>query len=221
MRMRKHKHTEERLALCRDLLPEAPEENRGAWRRLFAARMEREPTALEVEVGCGKGGFICEMARRRPEAAFVAVEVCREALLLAVEKAKAADLKNVLFLCVDARTLGEIFAEREVEKIYLNFSDPWPKGRHAKRRLTAPSFLALYRAVLAPGGCVRQKTDNAPLFAWSVESFRENGWRLEDLTDDLHHSPRAADNIMTEYEKTWSEKGFSIHAVTAYPPEEA
>ncbi len=221
MRMRKHKHTEERLALCASLLPENPGENRGAWRKLFAARMEREPVGLELEIGCGKGGFILQLAERHPHVAFVAVEVCREALLLAVEKCKAADLKNVLFLCLDAATLGEIFADGEVERIYLNFSDPWPKSRHAKRRLTAPAFLALYQTLLAPGGTVRQKTDNAPLFAYSLSSFRENGWALSQVTDDLHNSPWAADNLMTEYEKTWSEKGFSIHALTAAPPRKA
>ena len=219
MRMRKHKHTEERLALCLDYLPEEPESYKGAWRAVFADRMGRAPARLELEIGCGKGGFILQLAQRRPETAFVAVEVCREALLLAVEKCKAADLKNVLFLCADARSLVNVFDGGEVEHIYLNFSDPWPKYRHAKRRLTAPSFLELYRYLLAPGGAVRQKTDNAGLFTFSVESFQENGWRLEDLTDDLHNSPYAADNIMTEYEKTFSEKGFTIHALTAYPPE--
>lgn len=219
MRMRKHKHTDERLALCADLLPEAPEEYSGKWREVFAQRMGKAPDRLELEIGCGKGGFILGLAGRDQNTAFVAVEVCREALLLAVEKCKAAELKNVLFLCMDARALETVFTPGEVEKIYLNFSDPWPKFRHAKRRLTAPAFLALYQTLLAPGGAVRQKTDNAPLFAYSLESFRENGWRLTDVTDDLHNSPWAVGNIMTEYEKTWSEKGFSIHALTAFPPE--
>lgn len=219
MRMRKHKHTDERLALCADLLPEFPEDCRGDWRRVFAERMGREPAKLELEIGCGKGGFISGLAAREKDTAFVAVEVCREALLLAVEKCKAAGLKNVLFLCVDARTLENVFAPGEVEKIYLNFSDPWPKFRHAKRRLTAPAFLRLYQTLLAPGGVVRQKTDNQGLFSYSLESFRENGWSLTEVTDDLHNSPWAEGNIMTEYEKTWSEKGFTIHALTASPPE--
>lgn len=223
MRMRKHKHTEERLEKCADFLRDPAEAAggvwQGKWRAEFAARMGSEPKRLELEIGCGKGGFILALATKNPDTAFVAVEVCREALLLAVEKCKAAELKNVLFLCMDAQRLSDVFAAGEVEKIYLNFSDPWPKFRHAKRRLTAPAFLALYRTLLAKGGSVRQKTDNAPLFAYSVESFRENNWRLEDVTDDLHNSPQASDNIMTEYEKTWSEKGFTIHALTAFPPE--
>ena len=219
MRMRKHKHTDERLALCADLLPAFPDEYKGNWREVFARRMGKVPERLELEIGCGKGGFILGLATREENTAFVAVEVCREALLLAVEKCKAANLKNVLFLCLNAQTLANVFEPGEVEKIYLNFSDPWPKFRHAKRRLTAPAFLALYQTLLAKGGAVLQKTDNAPLFAYSLESFRENNWRLEDVTDDLHNSPWAEGNIMTEYEKTWSEKGFTIHALTAFPPE--
>ena len=223
MRMRKHKHTEERLALCAELLRDPDDAFngawRGAWRKEFAVRMGFEPVRLELEIGCGKGGFILGMATREKDTAFVAVEVCREALLLAVEKAKAAELSNVLFLCMDAQKLAAVFAPGEVEKIYLNFSDPWPKYRHAKRRLTAPAFLKLYQTLLAPGGAVRQKTDNQGLFAYSLESFKENGWTLTEVTDDLHSSPWAEGNIMTEYEKTWSEKGFTIHALTAFPPE--
>lgn len=217
MRMRKHKHTEERLAACQDLLPQAPEELQGKWREEFARRMGTAPAGLELEIGCGKGGFMLALAQSRPDTAYVAVELCREAMLLAVEKCRAADLKNVLFLCVDARGLDQVFQEGEIDRIYLNFSDPWPKSRHAKRRLTAPAFLALYQKLLSPQGEIRQKTDNVGLFEFSLQSFQEAGWALLDVTDDLHHSPQAEGNIMTEYEKNFSEKGFPIHALTARP----
>jgi tRNA (guanine-N7-)-methyltransferase len=137
-------------------------------------------------------------------------------MLLAVEKMAEAGLNNVLFLNGDAAKLDEWFEEGEIDQIYLNFSDPWPKSRHAKRRLTAPSFSAVYRKILAPDGCIRQKTDNVLLFESSLENYLACGWRLEDMTRDLHSSPYAQDNILTEYEINFSAKGFPIHAVTAY-----
>ncbi len=217
MRMRKKKHTDERLAACERYLITEPVAHRGRFRELFAkAGEERKARRLELEIGCGKGAFILELAKRNPETLFVAVEFCREAMLLAVEKVAAAGLENVLFLGADAKNLAEYFAEGEVDCIYLNFSDPWPKARHAKRRLTAPSFLAVYRSILADGGAIRQKTDNVLLFESSLESYPACGWRVENVTRDLHHSEWAADNILTEYEITFSGKGLSINAVTAY-----
>ncbi|MBR2616564.1 MAG: tRNA (guanosine(46)-N7)-methyltransferase TrmB [Clostridia bacterium] len=214
MRMRKKKHTEDRLAVCADILVTSPAEHRGAWRSLFGEGSEGR--RLEVEIGCGKGAFILEMARRRPETLFVAVEYCREAMLLAVEKVHAAALENVRFLNADAALLAEYFAPGEVDAIYLNFSDPWPKARHAKRRLTAPSFLEVYRTILADAGFIRQKTDNVLLFESSLENYAACGWRTEGICRDLHASPEAADNILTEYEITFSGKGLTINAVTAY-----
>ena len=144
------------------------------------------------------------MAKREPEVLFLAVEMCREALLLAMEKAKDAGVKNLLFLCENAAELKEVFAFEEVDRIYLNFSDPWPKGKHAKRRLTAPSFLEVYAHMLKPDGFLRQKTDNVILFESSLENYEALGWRLSDLTDDLHASGQNADNVETEYEKNFS-----------------
>ncbi len=212
MRMRKKKHTEERLAACGNLVVTEPEKNKGSWRSQFS----KEGTRLEMEIGCGKGAFLLEMAKRHPDTLFVAVEYCREAMLLAVEKIFREGLENVLFLCVDAARLQDYFAEGEIDAIYLNFSDPWPKARHAKRRLTSPLFLAVYRAVLRPEGYIRQKTDNVLLFESSLESYAACGWRTEDVCRDLHNSPWAENNIMTEYEKNFSGKGLAIHAVTAY-----
>lgn len=212
MRMRTKKHLKERLAVCDALLVHDPAALRGAWRSRFAHPARR----LELEIGCGKGAFILEMARRHPEINFVAVEYCKEAMLLAVEKVFAAALENVIFLNADAALLGEYFAPGEVDRIYLNFSDPWPKARHAKRRLTAPSFLGVYREILSEEGSIRQKTDNVLLFESSLESYAACGWRTDEICRDLHHSPEAADNILTEYEINFSGKGLAINAVTAY-----
>jgi tRNA (guanine-N7-)-methyltransferase len=146
----------------------------------------------------------------------VAVEFCREAMLLAVEKVASEGVQNVLFLNADAAKLAEYFAPEEIDQIYLNFSDPWPKARHAKRRLTAPSFLAVYRTILKQGGRICQKTDNILLFESSLENYAACGWRTENICRDLHASDRAGENILTEYEITFSAKGLKINAVDAY-----
>lgn len=215
MRMRKKKHTDERLAACAGLLITEPEAHMGKYRTLFGVE-NCEDRRLELEIGCGKGAFILELAKRNPETLFVAVEFCREAMLLAVEKIAAQELPNVLFLNADAAKLAEYFAPSEVDAIYLNFSDPWPKSRHAKRRLTAPGFLEVYRTILAEGGWIRQKTDNVLLFESSLENYALCGWETKDVCRDLHNSPAAKDNILTEYEITFSGKGLTINAVTAY-----
>lgn len=217
MRMRKKKHTEDRLGVCSRFLVTEPEKQKGTWRELFSKKATSgKDLPLHLEIGCGKGAFILEMAKRHPETLFVAVEYCREAMLLAVEKVFAEDLPNVLFLNADAARLQEYFAPGEVDVIYLNFSDPWPKARHAKRRLTAPTFLAAYRAILKDGGFIRQKTDNALLFESSLENYNACGWRCENVCRDLHASSENEDNIRTEYENNFSAKGFKICAVTAY-----
>ena len=215
MRMRKKKHTEERLARCQNLLIENAEAHKGAYRKLFPLE-NPEQRELHLEIGCGKGAFITELAKRNPQVLFVAVEYCREAMLLAVEKAANEGLDNVLFLNADAAKLAEYFAPQEIDRIYLNFSDPWPKARHAKRRLTAPSFLEVYRIILKDGGYLRQKTDNVLLFESSLENYTLCGWRCEDVCRDLNNSPWAEDNILTEYEVNFSGKGLTINAVTAY-----
>lgn len=215
MRMRKKKHTDSRLAVCAELLVTEPETKKGLWRSLFGENIPAD-APLFLEIGCGKGAFILEMAKREPNTLFVAVEFCREAMLLAVEKVFQEEIKNVRFLNADAAKLGEYFAEGEVDRIFLNFSDPWPKARHAKRRLTAPSFLETYRIILKDGGFIRQKTDNVLLFESSLENYAACGWRCEDICRDLHASPWAKDNILTEYEINFSGKGLTINAVTAY-----
>lgn len=210
MRMRKKKHTDDRLLACGELFYDAPTVLRGKWNTLSGGR------PLFLEIGCGKGTFICETARRHPENFYIAIEKVRDVLVMAIEKVKEAGLSNVLFSDIDAERLTDVFADGELAGIYLNFSDPWPKKKHASRRLTHKNFLELYRKVLVPDGNIYFKTDNRPLFDFSVEEMKENGWELSDLTYDLHNSEYQKDNIVTEYEATFSAKGFSINRVVAH-----
>ena len=182
-----------------------PEEFRGQWNRFFGNN-----NPLHIEVGMGKGRFITELAAAHPEINYIGIERYTSVLLKAVEKRSLLFLPNLYFLCVDARTLPDIFAEGEVDRIYLNFSDPWPKDRHAKRRLTSPQFMALYDRILAPEGQVEFKTDNMGLFDYSLESIPEAGWTIIASTKDLHHSDMAEGNIMTEYEAKFSAMGNPI-----------
>lgn len=182
-----------------------PEEFRGQWNMFFGNN-----NPLHIEVGMGKGRFITELAAAHPEINYIGIERYTSVLLKAVEKRSLMFLPNLYFLCVDARTLPDIFAEGEVDRIYLNFSDPWPKDRHAKRRLTSPQFMALYDRILAPEGQVEFKTDNMGLFDYSLESIPEAGWTITASTKDLHHSDMAEGNIMTEYEAKFSAMGNPI-----------
>ena len=182
-----------------------PEEFRGQWNMFFGNN-----NPLHIEVGMGKGRFITELAAAHPEINYIGIERYTSVLLKAVEKRSLLFLPNLYFLCVDARTLLDIFDEGEVDRIYLNFSDPWPKDRHAKRRLTSPQFMALYDRILAPEGQVEFKTDNMGLFDYSLESIPEAGWTITASTKDLHHSDMAEGNIMTEYEAKFSAMGNPI-----------
>lgn len=214
MRARKKKHGAERIAACADILITDTAALKGDPQSFFA---EKKP--LHLEIGCGKGNFACGMASAHPEANFIAMERVADVACIALEKAKAcADTRpdNLRFLIGNAENLTEWLPPHSVDCLYLNFSDPWHKARHAKRRLTHRDFLARYREVLKVGGVLRFKTDNVNLFDFSLEEFAAVGLRVENVTRDLHHSPLAEGNIMTEYEKNFSEKGFPIHAATVY-----
>ena len=167
----------------------------------------------------GKGRFILDMAKAYPEINFVGIERYSSVLLRAVEKfdtEEFKELKNVRFICMDARRIEEVFAKNEVDRIYLNFSDPWPKARHARRRLTSTEFLERYRNVLVPSGMLEFKTDNTELFNFSLEQVREAGWTLKGFTYDLHHNDEMNQgNIMTEYEEKFSKKGNPINKLIA------
>ncbi len=206
MRMRRKKNRDSRFENCIDLVATDPLENKGKWKEVFG-----NDNPVHLEIGCGKGGFILELAKRNPDINYVAMEKCLDALILALEKAKNDALKNVIYICDDAEKLPEMFEVDEVSRIYLNFSDPWKKARQAKRRLTHRRFLEKYKQILVSDGEIHFKTDNRPLFDFSLEEFAETGVNVSELTYDLHNSEYNADNIMTEYERTFSQKGFTIN----------
>ena len=184
-----------------------PTELRGNWKGLFG-----NGNPIHIEIGMGKGRFLMDLAALNPEINYVGIERYTSVLLRAVQKMDELQLPNVRFLCVDAATLPEIFASGEVNRIYLNFSDPWPKDRHARRRLTSNDFLERYHQFLADDGRIEFKTDNRGLFDFSVEEIENSPlWNLEVKTYDLHDDPMLSfGNIMTEYEEKFSSKGNPI-----------
>lgn len=206
MRMRRKKNRDVRFLNCISYAVTEPETNKGKWRECF-----KNDNPVHVEIGCGKGGFVTECAKRNPDINFVAIEKCLDVLILAMEKVQAEELKNVKFISGDATTLTDMFDEGEVDRIYLNFSDPWKKSKQAKRRLTYRTFLKLYETVLKKDGEVWFKTDNRPLFDFSLEEFSEYGATVSELTYDLHNSEYDKDNIRTEYENNFSAQGFTIN----------
>lgn len=189
-----------------------PEEFRGRWAEAFGQR-----APLEVEIGMGKGRFLMDLAASRPGTNFLGIEKYSSVLVRGLDKLEEEQLDNVRFLRFEAENLTDIFAPGEVDCIYLNFSDPWPKDRHAKRRLTSGKFLERYEQVLSENGCIIQKTDNTDLFDFSVESVNEAGWIIDAISRDLHHSEYAEGNIMTEYEEKFSSKGHPICYMKAHP----
>lgn len=209
-----------------------PEEHKGCWKELFG-----NSNPVHIEIGMGKGRFITELAKRNPDINYIGIEKYTSVLIRAVEKREIIEfgkklknltnetleeeyssehrLSNLYYLCVDAEFLDGMFAEGEVDRIYLNFSDPWPKDRHAKRRLTSAHFLAKYEKFLNPEGCIAFKTDNRGLFDFSLTEISENGWELSEVTYDLHNSEYAEGNVMTEYEQKFSAKGNPINRLVA------
>ena len=183
----------------------AGEGERGRWREIFG----RE-APLFVELGTGKGDFISQMAEREPAVNFIGIEKQQDVLIAAAKKVREKELKNVRLLVFDIAQLESLFAPGEVTRFFVNFCDPWPKARHAKRRLTHRSFLLRYKALLAPGGGLFFKTDNRALFDFSLEEFRELGLLLQNVSYDLH-ADMPADNVMTEYERKFSGKGEKIN----------
>lgn len=183
-----------------------PEEYKGCWQDLF-----HNNNPLHVEIGMGKGQFIHTLAAEHPDLNYLGIEMYSSVLYRALERRVQTELDNLYFLRFDARNLTEIFASGDIDRIYLNFSDPWPKDRHAKRRLTSPDFLSIYDKVLLPSGYIQFKTDNRSLFDFSVESVKASGiWHIDELTYDLHHSEYLKENIMTEYESRFVAEGKPI-----------
>lgn len=188
-----------------------PEEHKGQWADVFS---EKNP--LHIEVGMGKGRFLMDMARLHPDVNYIGIEMYDSVLLRALQKREELEkegqvYRNLYFMRMDARNLPEVFEKGEVAKIYLNFSDPWPKSRHAKRRLTSREFLVRYDQILAQEGTVEFKTDNRELFEFSLEEVGEAGWKLLAHTFDLHHNEEMMKgNVMTEYEEKFSSMGNPI-----------
>ena len=183
-----------------------PVELKGKWHDFLGNN-----NPIHIEVGMGKGRFLMDLARLHPEINYIGIERYTSVLLRAVQKMQEDELPNVHFLCIDAATLPDIFDRNEVDRIYLNFSDPWPKARHAKRRLTSREFLARYDQILVQDGKVEFKTDNKELFEFSLEEVEEAGWNLEASTFDLHHNEEMVQgNVMTEYEEKFSSMGNPI-----------
>ena len=184
-----------------------PVELKGKWHDFLGNN-----NPIHIEVGMGKGRFLMDLARLHPEINYIGIERYTGVLLRAVQKMQEDELPNVHFLCIDAATLPDIFDRNEVDRIYLNFSDPWPKDRHARRRLTSSEFLARYDLFLAPDGRIEFKTDNQDLFTFSLEEIESSDkWHLDASTRDLHHDgARIECNIMTEYEEKFSAVGNPI-----------
>ena len=184
----------------------------GNWQSIFP---QKQP--LHIEIGMGKGQFIMGMAKAHPDINYLGIEKYTSVLLRAVQKMEAEEspIDSLRFLCFNAEDIAEIFAPGEVDRIYLNFSDPWPKDRHAKRRLTSSAFLDRYDKILKKGGHIEFKTDNQDLFRYSLESIPEAGWQVTSHTFDLHHSDMAEGNVMTEYETKFSAEGKPICKLTA------
>ncbi len=178
----------------------------GSWKAGFKNHGE-----LHIEIGMGKGKFIHEMALLHPDINYIGIEKYSAVLLRAVEKMEACPKDNLKFIRMDAEIIADVFAPGEVDRIYLNFSDPWPKDRHAKRRLPSREFLARYDKILKAGGRVEFKTDNRVLFDWAVEQLDGSGWKADLITYDLHADEELMKgNVMTEYEEKFSSMGNPI-----------
>lgn len=185
-----------------------PEKLKGLWKKeIFGNDNE-----LHIEIGMGKGRFLMDLATLNPNINYVGIEKYSSVLLRAIQKQEQLLLPNVKFIRMDAEDITEVFAPAEVDKIYLNFSDPWPKDRHAKRRLPSRQFLERYDQILRPDGVVEFKTDNKDLFQFALDEVEPAGWNLDAVTYDLHHDPVMNEgNVMTEYEEKFSSLGNPIY----------
>lgn len=211
-RMRAKKHLPERMARCTERWFEDPKANKGKWREVCGFPADCE---VYLEVGCGKGKFCTEMAPRYPDALYIALERDPSVCLLAIEKAHRAEIPNLFFIQADANFLEEYFEEDELNRIYLNFSDPWTRQNKPKRRLTYRTFLEQYKKLMKRGGSVLFKTDNDELFDFSVEEFKACGFELSEYTRDLHNSEWDATNVRTEFEQKFADQGINIKRVVA------
>jgi tRNA (guanine-N7-)-methyltransferase len=209
MRLRNVKGAKELLAQ-HDKVFEEPEKFKGKWNEIF-----NNPNPIHIEIGMGKGQFIIGLAQKNPHINYIGFEKYSSVLARAIEKIDETDLNNLRVVRMDAEHLDDVFKTDEIQKIYLNFSDPWPKDRHEKRRLTHKRFLDIYEQVLQRKGLIQLKTDNKALFDFSLEQFKLCDWDLENLTYDLHNTNLRVNNIMTEYEEKFVGLGIPICHVQA------
>lgn len=209
MRQRNKPWADDFLAENTNIVIAQPKENKGKWKEVFG-----NTNPIHLEIGTGKGQFLVGMAKQFPEINFIGVEIAKSIIVAAAQKVLQSEQKNLVLLNEDANDLLEIFLENEISTIYLNFSDPWPKSRHKKRRLSYHTFLSQYNELLVGNGNLIMKTDNRTLFEYSLVSFSEFGLLLEEVSLDLHslHDPT---NIMTEYEEKFSSKGQPIYRCQA------
>ena len=180
--------------------------HKGAWKQVFG-----NDHPIEIEIGMGKGQFLLTLAKQNPDVNYIGIEKYSTVLLRAIQKMETEPLSNVRFIRMDAEFICDVFAKDEVSRIYLNFSDPWPKERHAKRRLPSKEFLVRYDQFLKKDGVIEFKTDNDELFAFAVEEVPLAQWRIREMTQDLHHNEKMMEgNVMTEYEEKFSSMGNPI-----------
>lgn len=214
MRLRNIPGSREAIAQNRWCIQES-EHTKGQWHAIFGNQ-----NPLHIEIGMGKGKFIMALARQNPQINYVGIEKYSSVLLRALQKMEAEPLENIRFIRMDAENICEMFDHEEVAQIYLNFSDPWPKDRHAKRRLTSHQFFERYQQILASNGTVEFKTDNTALFDFSLEEVKEAGWKLDAFTRNLHQdNTMMQGNVMTEYEERFSEMGNPIYKLIASFPQ--
>lgn len=206
MRLRNVAGSKEEIAQSRFVIQE-PKERKNRWKELFG-----NANPIQIEIGMGKGRFIMDMARLHPEINYIGIEKYSSVLIRGIQKMEKEELPNLYFIRMDAEEITDVFGEGEVNKIYLNFSDPWPKERHAKRRLPSREFLNRYRIILSEEGNLEFKTDNQELFAFALGELEPAGWNPDRVTYDLHHDAEMMEgNIMTEYEERFSSKGNPIY----------
>ncbi|MBD3948579.1 tRNA (guanosine(46)-N7)-methyltransferase TrmB [Tuanshanicoccus lijuaniae] len=210
MRLRNKPWAQDKLDAHPEYVPQQAESLRGKWQTRFA---KEQP--IHIEVGSGKGRFITEMAKAHPDVNYISIEIQTSVIVSVLDLQLEAQLPNLQILHADGRNLDQYFAPGEVSRVYLNFSDPWPKKRHEKRRLTSPSFLSQYQTILTEDGDIHFKTDNQALFEYSLYAFSQYGVKLKQVWLDLHQSDFEG-NIMTEYEEKFSSRGHRIYRLEAY-----
>ncbi len=220
MRMRKKKYLDERLAAVESYILDTDREERNFEKSVCIkeyfdfAEIFGNNNPVHLEIGCGKGQFVCEMAKRCPDINFIAVEKEKNVIVAAVEKIQKAELTNVRFIAGCAEYLPRFIPEKSIERIYLNFSCPYPKEKYKKHRLTHSFFLKIYRQLLSENGDIHQKTDNMHFFEFSLQEFSAENYKLENISLDLHNS-NFEGNIVTEYEKRFSDLGQPIYRLEA------